>query len=95
MVLFAAFFAFVVWAFVFQLVPPLLGTLSDDFRVDQTQSSLLMSIVVIPGIFLALPAGLIVNKLGFRLLGFLSIVSVAAGSLMTAVADTFAVARAR
>ena len=92
MVLFAAFFAFVVWAFVFQLVPPLLGTLRDDFRVDPTQSSLLMSMVVIPGILLALPAGLIVNRHGFRLLGFLSIVSVAAGSLITAVAGTFPVA---
>lgn len=33
-----------------------------------------------------------VNRYGFRLLGFLSTVSVAVGSLMTAVADTFAMA---
>jgi MFS family permease len=91
-VLFASFFAFVVWAFVFQLVPPLLDTFQRYFTVDQAQSGLLMSMVVIPGIFLALPAGFIVNRYGFRSLGILSIASVAVGSLTTALADTFLVA---
>jgi MFS family permease len=91
-VLSASFFAFVVWAFVFQLVPPLLGTFQSYFSVDKAQSGLLMSMVVIPGIFLALPAGFIVNRYGFRSLGFLCIASVAVGSLTTALADTFLVA---
>jgi len=51
-----------------------------------------MTIVMVPGIFLAIPAGLAVNKYGFRLLGFVSTTLVVLGSLTTAVANTFAVA---
>jgi len=48
-----------------------------------------MSIVVIPGIFLALPAGLIVDRYGIRLIGFVSTVLTAVGSLVTAIANSF------
>lgn len=91
-VLFASFFAFVVYAFVFQLVPPILSSLQSYFGVDEAQAGLLMSMAVIPGIFLALPAGLLVDKYGFRLIGFLSIISVAVGSFVTALANSFAAA---
>ena len=88
-VLFASFLAFVVFAYVFQVVPPLLGIIQTDFHVGDAEAGLLMSMVVIPGIFLALPAGLMVNRYGFRSLGFLSIILVAVGSLATALATTF------
>jgi MFS family permease len=91
-VLFASFFAFVVFAFAFQSVPPILDTLENNFGVIGAEAGLLMSMVVIPGIALALPAGFIIDSYGFRFVGFLSIVSVAVGSLITALADTFAVA---
>ena len=88
-VLFACFFAFVAFAFVFQLAPPLLRTIQSDFDLTEAQAGLLMSAVMVPGIFLALPAGLVVNKYGFRLMGLLSLISVAVGSLATALANTF------
>jgi len=91
-VLFTAFFAFVAFAFAFQLVPPLLKTMESDFTLTEAQAGWLMSVVMIPGIFLALPAGLIVNRYGFRLIGFLSLILVAGGSLITALASTFAAA---
>lgn len=72
-------------------MPPLLNTLQTSFGVGDAEAGLLMSMAVIPGIFLALPAGLVINKYGFRLLGFLSIISVVVGSLITALANTFAV----
>lgn len=90
--LFASFFTFVAFAFVFQLMPPLEKIIRSDFGISQAESGLLMSIVVVPGIFLALPAGLVVNRYGFRSLGFLSTVLVALGSLATALANTFATA---
>jgi len=90
-VLFTAFFTFVAFAFVFQLVPPLLKTIQSDFALTEAQAGLLMSTVMLPGIFLALPAGLIVNKYGFHSTGFLSLICVAGGSLVTALAGTFAV----
>jgi len=91
-VLFASFFTFVAFAFVFQLVPPLLKSIGTDFGVSEAESGLLMSMVVIPGIFLALPVGLVVNRYEFRSLGFLSTVLVAIGSLTTALASTFVIA---
>jgi len=88
-VLFASFLTFVGFAFVFQLMPPLFKTVETDFGVSDAQAGLLMSMAVVPGILLALPVGLVVNKYGFRLLGFLSTVLVALGSLTTALANTF------
>jgi len=88
-VLFAAFLTFVSFAFVFQLMPPLLKTVKTDLGVSDAQAGLLMSMAVVPGIFLALPIGIVVNKYGFRLLGFLSTVLVALGSLTTALSNTF------
>jgi len=87
--LFACFLTFVAFAFVFQLAPPLLRTIQSDFDLTEAQAGLLMSAVMVPGIFLALPAGLVVNRYGFRLMGFLSLISVAVGSLATALANTF------
>jgi len=91
-VLFASFFAFVAFAFVFQLVPPLLRNIKEYFDVGDAESGLLMSMVMVPGIFLAVPVGFVVNRYGFRLLGFLSTFLVAVGSLTTALANTFATA---
>jgi len=88
-VLFVSFLTFVAFAFVFQLMPPLLKTVGTEFDIPDAQAGLLMSIAVFPGIFLAVPVGLVVNKYGFRLLGFLSTVLVAVGSFTTALANTF------
>lgn len=57
--------------------------------MNDAQAGLLMSMAVVPGIILALPAGLFMNRYGFRSLGFLSTVSVAVGSLTTALANDF------
>ena len=92
LVLFASFLTFVAFAFVFQTMPPLLPTVGAVFGVSEAQAGLLMSMPVIPGIFLAIPVGLVVNKYGFRLIGFASTLVVAAGSLTTALASTFATA---
>ncbi len=93
-VLFASFFVFVAFAFVFQLVPPLLTTISSptNLNLRPAEAGLLMSTVTIPGILLALPVGLVVNRYGFRIIGTLSTVLVAVGSLVTATADTFPIA---
>ncbi len=91
-VLGVCFLAFVAYAFTFQLAPPLLKSIEGSFGLNEEEAGLMMSMAVIPGIFLALPAGIIVSKYGFRILGFASIIAVALGSLVTALADTFAVA---
>jgi len=48
-----------------------------------------MSVVRIPGIFLSLPAGLLVVKYGIRRIGFASLLSVVLGCFLTAIATSF------
>jgi predicted MFS family arabinose efflux permease len=90
--LFTCFLAFVAYAYSFQSMPPLLSHVASEFGVSNSQVGLLMSIAVVPGIVLALPTGFIVNRYGFRLLGFMSTLLVAVGSLITASANSFALA---
>jgi MFS family permease len=94
-VLFAAFYTFVAFAFVFQLVPPLIEPMTLTFNLGPSEEWLagfLMSIVVIPGIFLALPAGRLVDKYGFKLIGLASIILIVVGNLLTSFADSFLMA---
>ncbi len=89
-VLFCLFYAFVAYAFVFQAVPPLIDVLTEQFSIaSAAQAGLLMTIVVVPGIFLSLPAGLIADRYGFKGSGVASIALTVAGSLVAAIADSF------
>jgi len=89
-VLFSLFYAFVAYAFVFQEVPPLISLLMESFGVGSAaQAGLLMTIVVVPGIFLALPAGLVANKYGVKRIGILSTILTVVGALVTATAGSF------
>ncbi len=88
--LFSLFYTFVAYAFVFQMVPPLLSAIMQEFGISSSvQAGLLMTTVVLPGIFLAIPAGLIIGKYGVRLVGIVSIFLVAIGSLTAASANSF------
>jgi len=91
-VLFASFFAFVAFAFVFQLMPSLVDFVKRDFAINDTEFGLLSTVVMVPGIFIALPFGLVVNKYGFRTLGFLSTILAALGGLITALSPTYTIA---
>ncbi len=91
-VLFASFFAFVSFAFIFQLMPSLADFVKKDFAINGTEFGLLSTVVMVPGIFIALPFGLVVNKYGFRTLGFLSTIVAAAGGIVTAMSSTYIIA---
>lgn len=91
-VLFASFYTFVAYAFVLQLVPPLIMSIEGEFGISDTEAGLLMSMVVIPGIFLALPLGIMIDKFGARRIGVMSTILAASGSLLTAVSNSFAMA---
>lgn len=91
-VLFASFYAFVTFAFALQLVPPLMRPIIQEFNISRANAGLLMSMVVIPGILLAIPAGILVDRYGVRLTGFISTTFVALGCFVTATADSFGAA---
>lgn len=94
LVLFASLLAFIMYGFALQSVPPLLQHFRNIFAVNEPTAGLLMSMVLIPGIVLALPVGIIVARYGFRKLGFLSVLTIAAGSLIMAFSSSFPVALA-
>ena len=72
-ILFASFYAFVAYAFALQVAPPLISSIKAEFNILlDTEAALIMSIVLVPGIFLGLPAGFFVKKYGVRHVGFLS-----------------------
>jgi len=48
-----------------------------------------MSVVMIPGVILAIPAGILIDRHGVRLIGSISAVLAALGSLITAMAGSF------
>ncbi|HLN88529.1 MAG TPA: MFS transporter [Candidatus Binatia bacterium] len=91
-VLFASVLAFTMYAYALQSVPPLLQQFQAIFNVNAATAGLLMSMVVIPGIILALPAGIIISKYSFRKIGFLSTITIGIGSLITAFSLSFPMA---
>lgn len=90
--LFASFYAFVTFAFALQLAPPLMRPIIHEFNVSHAKAGLLMSMVMIPGIFLAIPAGMLVDRYGVRLTGSISTTLIALGCFITSIAGSFDIA---
>jgi MFS family permease len=88
-ILFVSFLSFVAFAFSFQLAPPLIPSIIEEFSISHTEAGLLMSMVLIPGIFFSLPAGLVVNRYGVKKIGFLSLICIILGCFVTATAFSF------
>ncbi len=61
-------------------VPPLIPVLMDAFRLDLSQAGALMSVFALAGLVLALPAGLILQRLGPKLAGGIAVGCLAIGS---------------
>jgi ACS family hexuronate transporter-like MFS transporter len=91
-ILFASLLAFIMYGFALQSVPPLLQYFKNIFNINDPTAGLLISMVLIPGIVLALPVGIIVDKYGFRKIGFWSVLTVSAGSLIMAISSSFTLA---
>ncbi|MFQ5836229.1 MAG: nitrate/nitrite transporter [Candidatus Bathyarchaeia archaeon] len=89
-ILFTSLYAFVAYAFAFQAAPPLIPSIKVEFNIlSDAEAALLMSIVLVPGIFLSLPAGLFVERYGVRRVGFASLVCIVLGCFVTATANSF------
>jgi MFS family permease len=61
-------------------VPPVMPLLMGAFGASGAQAGLLMSLFAITGLLLAIPAGFIFQKLGFRLTGMIAILSLVIGA---------------
>jgi len=63
----------------------------EEFNITNTEAGLLMSIVLVPGIFFSLPAGLFVERYGVRQIGFASLICIVLGCFVTATANSFTI----
>jgi len=70
----------------------LIPSIIHDFGISHAEAGLLMSTVVIPGVFLAIPAGILVDRYGVRLTGAVSTTLITLGCFVTAMADSFGMA---
>ena len=61
-------------------VPPIMPILMDAFKLSVGRAGLLMSVYAVTGLVLALPAGLIFQKLGYRITGLIAGGSIAVGA---------------
>lgn len=88
-VLFVSLYAFIAYAFSLQIASPLLEPFTEEFGISFTEASLVVSIVLLPGILLGLPAGLFVNRYGAKRLCIISLAAVSLSSLVTVAANSF------
>lgn len=70
------------FAMVFQSIPPLLTLFRQEFGISHAQAGLLMSLFALPGIFVALPGGVISDRFGMKKTGVTSLVLMIAGTLI-------------
>ena len=75
-ILFACFYAYVAFAFALQQGPPLIPYFIEEFEISHAEAGLVMSAVLVPGVFLSLPAGLFVERYGVKRMGFASLVCI-------------------
>ncbi|MFU8771317.1 MAG: MFS transporter [Anaerolineales bacterium] len=70
-------------------VPPIMPILIDNFQITLAQAGSLMSLVAFVGLLLALPAGVILQRLGPKVTAIISMGFIAIGAAMGALAGTF------
>lgn len=81
-ILFVAFLASVAAPLNQFKVPPLMPVLMDVFQLSLSQAGMLMSVFALTGLILALPAGVIMQKLGPKVTGLIAVGSLAVGSVV-------------
>ena len=87
-ILFVAFMASVAAPLNQFKVPPLMPVLMEGFQLTLSQTGMLMSVFALTGLILALPAGVIIQKLGPRTAGLIAVGSLAIGSTLGAIAGS-------
>lgn len=72
-------------------VSPILPVLMDAFNLTVSRAGLLMSVYAITGLILALPAGVIFQKLGYRVTGLIAGGSIVIGAIVERLGWTIAI----
>jgi MFS family permease len=88
-ILAVVYFASVVAPFNQFKIPPIMPVLMQTFQIDLTQAGLLMSIIAMIGLVLALPTGIILQRLGSKLTLLIALGLMAIGASIGAFSNSF------
>ena len=77
------------YAVVFQSIPPVMSLVISQFHLSHHQAGLLMSLFALPGVFVSLPAGMLADRYGVKLVGLISMLLTIAGALFVATGNSF------
>jgi MFS family permease len=69
-------------------IPPIMPILMDAFKLSVGRAGLLMSVYAVTGLILALPAGFIFQKLGYRVTSLIAGGSIALGAILGAISSS-------
>jgi MFS family permease len=72
-------------------VPPIMPLLMQAFQLNLAQAGLLMSVFAVTGLLLALPAGIILQRLGPKGTGLIALVCLGGGSILGAISTSVVV----
>lgn len=84
-------FCIIAYAVTYQCVPPVLGMLVRSLKISHAQAGGLMSLFVLPGIFLAIPGGVLVDRLGARGVGAAALVLMILGTAVSVQGQAYGV----
>jgi len=77
------------FALVFQSIPPILNLIISDLNINYAQAGLLMSLFALPGIFIAIPSGMISDRFGMKKVGVASLILMIVGTFIVGVSNNF------
>lgn len=81
-ILWVVFLASIASSFNQQKIPPILPLVMDDLKMSLSLAGGLMSVFALTGVFLALPAGFIIQRFGTKITGLVSLSSLLVGALL-------------
>ena len=79
------------FALVFQSMPPVLRLIISEFHLGHAEAGLLMSLFALPAIFIAIPGGIISDRVGMKRVGVASAILMVTGTLIAANSASFPV----
>jgi len=88
-ILSVVYLASVVAAFDQFKIPPLMPVLMQTFQIDLTQAGLLMSVIAVIGLVLALPTGIILQRLGSKATILIALALMAIGSVIGVLSGSY------
>ncbi len=78
-----------VFAIVFQGIPPVFGLIISSLGISHAQAGALMSFFGLPGIFISIPGGILADVYGSKRVGIISLIIALLGSLLVGLGSNY------